>query len=146
MIKVNVQNITNGLKFAGVFKTDQEADEWILKQTELKSWGESERDFVVEKVDVTISTNKEKQIEKVKEEQARGKRLRDKLSSLIRFKLVNREITIQDLATFVELEAVKKVERYLENGYLTLAKLTMQAGDFGPVVSEEEKQEFITEL
>lgn len=146
MKKVSVQNIKNGLKFEGRFPKQTDAEEWIEKQTQLKSWGESADDFIVNVEDISEEENNQKQLSKVRWEQTKGRVVRDKLSAMIRYKLINKEITIEQLATFVELPAVIRVERYLDNGYLTLAKLTMQTGDFGSIITEEERQQFILEL
>lgn len=146
MIKVKVQNIKTGKKYEAQFQTNALADQWVEKQTELKSWGESEADFILEREDITAEINAQKLIQKVRDEQARGRVLKEKLSSLVRQKLVSGSITIEQLGQFVELPAVKQVERYLDNGYLTLAKLAMQNGDFGNIISEEERATFIAEL
>lgn len=145
MIKVNIENIADGRKFSGVFEFQAQADTWIQAQNNLKSWGEASADYTITQEDVTSEVNLKKEFAKVRRDQEHGHSVKTEISALLRSKLFDGDITIQELAAIVELDAVKKVERYLTEGYLTLVVPVIQGAQFN-FLSQAEVDYFVSKI
>ena len=65
MKKVEIENIENGNKFAGVFELQSEADKWITDQIKNKSWGKTEGEYTITQIDISAEINFEKELKKV---------------------------------------------------------------------------------
>lgn len=144
MIRVSVVNNVDGRAFGAKLETQNEADAWVTKQTALGSWGLVGQ-YTVTQTDITEEVEVEARLEEVDADVTTGKRIKTKISSLMRKKLADEVITLEEMAEFVERDAVKKVERYLGEGYLQLAKAIILSNAFDPVTSEE-KNQIISEI
>ena len=60
MFQVTIKNLQGIQTHGGKFKTETEADAWILEQIFLKSWGEPSN-YTVEKTDITAEIALENQ-------------------------------------------------------------------------------------
>lgn len=75
----------------------------------------------------------------------RGQKVERLISAYLRERLYKNEITIQELAAFVESDAVKTVERYLSKGYLEMVRPIIQSQAYS-LIPDEKKQEFLSLL
>ena len=145
MIKVKIENIVNGKKFESVFEFQNQVDAWILDQSDKKSWGETPDDYTISREDISSQVNLQKEFTKVSKDQEQGHSVKTEISALLRSKLFDGDITIQELAAIVELDAVKKVERYLTEGYLTLVVPVIQGAQFS-FLSQAEVDYFVSKI
>jgi len=95
--------------------------------------------------DVTAEYQKAAGLQSVLTDEDKGRKIGSEISLLLRTKLVTAQITLQQLSDFVESEEVKKVERYLDKGYLTLVVPIIQSGTF-PLLTTEEKNAFLAKI
>ncbi len=165
MIRVSISNI-HGKDFSATFADQDLADAWIVDQIALNSWGLPERwisfigepdagyvdsrvnefgpteykyavEYTIAQEDVSAQALVETKLKEVDGDVNKGWEIKKQISSLMRSKLSAGTISLAEMAEFVERDAVKKVERYLGEGYLQLAKVIILSGDFDPVTAEE---------
>jgi hypothetical protein len=101
MIKVKVENIVNGKKFESIFEFQNQVDAWIQEQTLAKSWGQTPDDYTVEQEDISAQINLQKEFAKVRIDQEHGLGVKTEISALLRSKLFDGDITIQELAAII---------------------------------------------
>lgn len=142
MIRVNAINPITGFSGSSLFNNEEEADLWILKETKNKSYGDIPQFTKINAESEAIQIAIEKS---VSQDKIKGEILKTKISALMRQKLLSGHITIEQLSSFVESDEVKKVERYLKEGYLTLVVPVIQGAAFD-LLTENEKQYFLSEL
>ena len=97
------------------------------------------------KTDVTAEYQQAAALQSVLTDEEKGRKIGSEISMLLRTKLATSQITLSQLAAFVESEEVKKVERYLDKGYLTLVVPIIQSGTF-PLLTTEEKNAFLAKI
>lgn len=95
--------------------------------------------------DVTAEYAQADALQSVLSDEEKGRMIGSEISLLLRKKLVLGQITLSQLSSFVESEEVKKVERYLDKGYLTLVVPLIQSGTF-PLLSQGEKDIFLAKI
>jgi hypothetical protein len=99
-------------------------------------------EYTIAQQDATAEKVEEQILSGVVDDEAKGQEVSRQLSKLLRTKLSKGDITVEQLAAFVETEEVKSVERYLDRGYLTLVVPIITQGKFA-LISEEEKAYFL---
>jgi hypothetical protein len=174
MLKASITNNITGQSFAGIFPDQPSLTAWLEKEVANGSFGKPARwasytfgdplpgftetrqsegvteyfyqqEFTVVQSDATAEVAAKAAAKKAFEEVQKGLALKMELQTLLKTKIALGQVTLEQASAFVESDEVKKVERYLGEGYLGLVKPIMEAGTFS-LLTPEEKASFIAKI